>query len=80
MYSSTLVELHKIGWPLLFCLTVLCHVVLPSSSLITEKKQTTVRICRTSWVPHPKLDAKWMMHHHNDLSMLMVAPHGCVDW
>ena len=27
----------------------------------------------------PKLDAKWMMHHHDDLSMLMVAPHGCVD-
>ena len=28
----------------------------------------------------PKLDAKWMMHHHDDLSMLMVAPHGCVGW
>ena len=24
----------------------------------------------------PKLDAKWMMHHHDNLSMLMVAPHG----
>jgi hypothetical protein len=28
----------------------------------------------------PKLDAKWMMHHHDDLSMVMVAPHGCVGW
>ena len=28
----------------------------------------------------PKLDAKWMMHHHDDLSILMVAPHGCVSW
>ena len=28
----------------------------------------------------PKLDAKWMMHHHDDLSMLMVAPHGCISW
>ena len=28
----------------------------------------------------PKLDAKWMMHHHDDLSMLMVPPHGCVGW
>mgnify|MGYP005823150173 CR=1 FL=1 len=28
----------------------------------------------------PKLDAKWMMHHHDDLSMLMVAPHGCIGW
>jgi len=38
MSSSIIVELHKIGWPLLFHLTVLCHMVLPSSSLITEKK------------------------------------------
>ena len=28
----------------------------------------------------PKLDAKRMMHHHDDLSMLMVAPHGCIGW
>src|SRR3989337_2211780 len=28
----------------------------------------------------PKLDAKWMMHHHDDLSMLMVASHGCIGW
>jgi hypothetical protein len=26
----------------------------------------------------PKLDAKWMMHHHDDLSMLMVDSHGCI--
>ena len=26
----------------------------------------------------PKLDAKWPMHHRDDLSMLMVAPHGCI--
>jgi hypothetical protein len=28
----------------------------------------------------PKLDAKWMMHHHDDLSMLMVEYHGCIGW
>ena len=28
----------------------------------------------------PKLDTKWMMHHHDDLSMLMVTPHGCIGW
>ena len=28
----------------------------------------------------PKLDANWMMHHHDDLSMLMVPPHGCIGW
>ena len=27
----------------------------------------------------PKLDAKWMMHHHDDLSMLMVASAGEAD-
>ena len=27
----------------------------------------------------PKLDAKWMMHHHDDLSMLMVASAGETD-
>ena len=26
-----------------------------------------------------KLDAKWMMHHHDDLSMLMVASAGEAD-
>ena len=27
----------------------------------------------------PKLDAKWMMHHHDDLSMIMVASAGEAD-
>ena len=27
----------------------------------------------------PKLDAKWMMDHHDYLSMLMVASHGYID-
>ena len=27
-----------------------------------------------------QLGAKWMMHHHDDLSVLMVAPYGCVGW
>ena len=26
----------------------------------------------------PKLDAKSMVHHHDDLSMLMVDSHGCI--
>ena len=68
----------KIGWPLLFRLTVLCHVVLPSSSLINEKKNN--KDLSNFIGASPKLDAKWMMHHHDDLSMLMVAPHGCVGW
>ena len=83
MSSSILVELHKIGWPLLFCLTVLCHVVLPSLSLTTEKKQTTVRICRTSQVPHPNLMPNgWCittMTYRCSWLRLMVASAGEAD-
>ena len=78
MSSSILVELHKIGWPLLFRLSSATWFFLPRAWLLkeTDHSEDLSNFIGAS----PKLDAKLMMHHHDNLSMLMVAPHGCVGW
>jgi hypothetical protein len=60
------------------------HCPLPSGSSFLEldyREETNHgEDYQTSLVPDPNLMPKLMMHHHDDISMLMVASHDCIGW
>ena len=74
MSSSILVELHKIGWPLLFRLTILCHVVLPWAWLLRRNRPqwgfVELHRCLTqTWCQMDDASPRWP-----------IDAHGCASW